>query len=223
MGRRSVNLLPVAQRANALTNCVVGRCFCIRRNRRSLSRPRAGFACSRQRFRFGFRRTHRGRHGLRRSPGCRDDRRPADSFKEFYTGGRFGRDHGPDRVRSCLAWLSGAPDGEAVFGPHLHTDPPAYINSSWYCTPCCRIWLWARRGPSTICQACYHPAASPTASASSGHRRDPCCCHLAGPSGANPVRPRPRRAYGNSSLTAYISSWRHADCIYKVRCPRRRC
>ena len=33
------------------------------------------------------------------------------------------------------------------------------------------------------------------------------------------VRPRPHRACGNSSLTTSASSWRHADCIYKVRCP----
>ena len=114
----------------------------------SIAIPAAGgFACSRQRFRFGLCRTHRGRHGLRRSPGCRDDRRPADSIKEFYTGDRLGRDHWPDRVRLCLAWLSGAPDGEAVFGPHLHSDAPTYSNSIWQCTPCCRLWLWARLGP----------------------------------------------------------------------------
>ena len=62
-------------------------CFCLRHHRRLLSQPRAGFAGSRQRFHFRFRRTHRGWHGRRRSPGCLDDRRPADSFfKEFYTG-----------------------------------------------------------------------------------------------------------------------------------------
>ena len=45
----------------------------------SIAVPAAGgFAFSRQRFRFGFCRTHRGRHGLRRSSGCRDDCRPAD-------------------------------------------------------------------------------------------------------------------------------------------------
>ena len=91
---------------------------------------------------------------LRRSPGYRDDRRPADSFfKEIYTRDRLRRDHRPDRVRPCLAWLSGASAGEAAFGPHLHSDAPTYSNSSRQCTPCCRLWLWAWRGPSTICQA----------------------------------------------------------------------
>ena len=46
----------------------------------------------------------------------------ADSIKAFYKGDRRGRDSRPDRVRLCLAWLSGAPDSEAVFGPHLHSD-----------------------------------------------------------------------------------------------------
>ena len=45
------------------------------------------------------------------------------------------------------------PDDEAVLGPHLQPESSAYSNSSWCCTPCCRLWLWARRGPSTICQA----------------------------------------------------------------------
>ena len=31
------------------------------------------------------------------------------------------------------------------------------------------------------------------------------------------------RACGNSSRTAYASSWRHVDCTYKVRCPWRCC
>ena len=31
------------------------------------------------------------------------------------------------------------PNGEAVLGPHLHPDSPAYRNRSWCCTPCC--WL----------------------------------------------------------------------------------
>ena len=50
---------------------------------------------ARQRYRFGFCRTQRGRHGLRISPGCRDGRRPADSIKESYTGDRLARDTGP--------------------------------------------------------------------------------------------------------------------------------
>ena len=37
-------------------------------------------------IRFGFRRTHRSWHGLRNSHCCHDGRRPADSFKESYTG-----------------------------------------------------------------------------------------------------------------------------------------
>ena len=83
-----------------------------------------------------------------RAPGCHYDRRPADSIKGFYTVERFGRDHGPDRARVCLAWLSSTPDGEVVFGPHLHSDAPTYRNSSCYYTPCCRLWIWARRGPA---------------------------------------------------------------------------
>ena len=62
---------------------------------------------------------------------CIRDSRPADSFKESYSGYRLGRDHGPDRVPPCLAWLSGAPDGETVFGPHLDSDAPPYSNSIW--------------------------------------------------------------------------------------------
>ena len=198
-------------------------CFWIRRHRRSLPRPRAGFACSRQRFRFDLRRTHRGRHGLRRSPARRDHRRSSDSFKGFYTGDRLGRDHWPDRIRLGLALLSAAPDGETVFGPSLRLVAPTYSNSIWQCSPCCRLWLWAQRGPLTICQAFYHPVASPTAAAGSARRHDPCSCVLAGLRDANFVRPRPRRACGNSSLTAYASSWRHANCTHKRRCPRRRC
>ena len=98
------------------------------------------------------------------------------------------------------------PDGEAVLGPHLHPDSSAYSNSSWCCTPCCRLWVWARPTPSTICQAGYHPTASPPAAAGSAHRRDPFSCRLVGPDGASTVRPRPRRACGNSSLTAYALS-----------------
>ena len=57
--------------------------------------------------------------------------------KESYTGGRLGRDHRPVRVRLSLAWLSAAPDGEAVFGPHLHLDAPRSSNRSWQCPSCC--------------------------------------------------------------------------------------
>ena len=42
--------------------------------------------------------------------------------------------------------------GEAVLGPNLHPDSPAYSNSSWCCTTCCRLLLCARRGPSTVCR-----------------------------------------------------------------------
>ena len=55
---------------------------------------------------------------------------PADYFKEFFTRGELGRDHRPDHVILCLAWLSGVPDGEAVFRPHLHSEAPTYSNSS---------------------------------------------------------------------------------------------
>ena len=60
--------------------------------------------------------------------------------------------------------------------------------------------VWARRGPSTICLACYHPAASSTAAAGPVHFDDPCSCRLAGPHGANHVRPRPGRARGTPHL-----------------------
>ena len=84
------------------------------------------------------------------------------------------------------------------------------------------LWLWARRGLPITCQPSYHHAASPTAAVGSTRRRDPRSCPLAGPHGANPVRPRPRRACGNSSLTAFASSWRHAGYTYTVGCRRRR-
>ena len=52
----------------------------------SIAAPAAGGLCLQPTtIRFGLRRTHRGRHGLRRSPCCPDGRRP------------------------CLDWLSGAP------------------------------------------------------------------------------------------------------------------
>ena len=41
----------------------------------------------------------------------------------------------------------------------------------------------------------------------SDRHRDPCSCRLTGPHGATSVRPRLRRAYGNSSLTAHAFSW----------------
>ena len=37
---------------------------------------------------------------------------------------------GPTASAPAFAWLSDAPDGEAVLGPHLHPDTPAYSNSS---------------------------------------------------------------------------------------------
>ena len=96
--------------------------------------------------------THRGRHGHRSRPCCCDDRRPVDSFfKEFYTGDRLRRGHRPDRVRPCLTWHSSTSDGEAAFGPHLHSDAPTNSNRSRHCTPCCGLWLRARRGRSNIC------------------------------------------------------------------------
>ena len=64
------------------------------------------------------------------------------------------RDHRPDRVRPRLACLSGPSDGEAAFGPHLHPDAPTYSISSWECTPCYGLQLWARRSPSTRFPAC---------------------------------------------------------------------
>ena len=52
-----------------------------------------------------------------------------------------------------LGWLSGAPDGDAVFGSRLHSDVPRYSSSSWQCAPCCRLWLWAQRGPGEASSA----------------------------------------------------------------------
>ena len=52
-----------------------------------------------------------------------------------------------------------------------------------------------------------NPIASPTTAAGSARHRDPCSCQLAGPHGAASVRPRPRRAYKNSSLTVHAFSW----------------
>ena len=55
--------------------------------------------------------------------------------------------------------------------------------------PRCRIWIWARRGPSTIFQTRHNPAASPTVASDPVDCRDPCSCRLAGPHGATTVRP----------------------------------
>ena len=52
----------------------------------------------------------------------------------------------------------------------------------------CRLWIRARRGPSTICPEC-HPAASLTAAADTVELRDPCSCRSSCPRGADPVRP----------------------------------
>ena len=72
----------------------------------------------------------RGYRGLRRSPGSHDVSRPTDSFPELGARDLLGRAHGPNRVRLYLAWLSGAPDDDAVFRPHLHSDAPAFSNNS---------------------------------------------------------------------------------------------
>ena len=83
-----------------------------------------------------FCRTQRGRHGPCRSPGCSDDRHPADfSIKEFYTGGGLRRDHRSDCVRLCLAWQSSTYVGDVAFGPHLTSDAPTNSNSNRLCTP----------------------------------------------------------------------------------------
>ena len=55
--------------------------------------------------------------------------------------------------------------------------------------PRCKLWIRARRGPSTICPECQHPAANPTAAADPVDRRDPCSCRLSGLHGTDPVRP----------------------------------
>ena len=63
--------------------------------------------------------------------------------------------------------------------------------------------------PRPFARRANTPPRVPPAAAGSAHRRDPCSCHLVGPDGANTVRPQPRRACGNSSLTTYAPSWRH--------------
>ena len=85
----------------------------------------------------------------------------------------------------------------------------------------CGLWIRARRGPSTVCPECQHPAASPTAAADPVIRRDPCSCHSSGPRGTDPVRPRPRGPYWDSYITTSVHSWRHPNCTYscKVRRP----
>ena len=65
-------------------------------------------------IRFGLRRTHRGRHGLRKSPCCRDGRRPADSSKGVLHRRRT-RSRPRARPRLPLPRLAlRRPDGEAV-------------------------------------------------------------------------------------------------------------
>ena len=82
-------------------------CSFLRRHYRNLYRPRVDFTCRRHLFRFGFGHTHRGRHRLRRSPGCSDAHRTADlSIPEFFTGDGPRRDHPFDCVRLHHAWQS---------------------------------------------------------------------------------------------------------------------
>ena len=57
-------------------------------------------------------------------------------------------------------------------------------------------------GPLDDPPACYHPFASPTAATALTRRYGPGSCRLAGPGDTHPVRPRPRRAGGDSSFTA---------------------
>ena len=45
----------------------------------------------------------------------------------------------------------------------------------------CRLWIRARRGPSTICPECQHPAASPTVATDPVDRSDACSCRLSVP------------------------------------------
>ena len=73
----------------------------------------------------------RDQRALRRSPCCHDISGPTDSFPELGTRDKPRRAHWPDRARPNLAWISGAPDDDAFFGPHLHSDAPAFNNSSW--------------------------------------------------------------------------------------------
>ena len=165
---------------------------------------------------FGLRRTHRGRHGLRRSPCCRDGRRPADSFKGVLHRKLTRSRPRPDHVCPCLAWLSGVPTVKPSWDRISSRTRRRAAAAASAATPCCRLWLWARRGPSTICQACYHPATSPTAAVGSAHHAATPAPAASGLHGANPVRPRPRRACGNISVTEYASSWRYADCTTKL-------
>ena len=122
----------------------------------------------------------------------------------------------PDRVRPCLAWLSGAPGGEAD-----------------------RISTQTRRCTATAADTAlpgvdygFGPGGAPQPSARRANppprvprpRPDPPTAATTAP--AAPSVPTvlitsdgDSRACGNSSLTAYASSWRHVDCTYKVRCP----
>jgi len=97
----------------------------------SIAAPAAGGLCLQPTtIRFGLRRTHRGRHGLRRSPCCRDGRRPADSSKGVLHRRRT-RSRPRARPRLPLPRLAlRRPDGEAVVEQHLHPDTPACSNSS---------------------------------------------------------------------------------------------
>ena len=140
-------------------------------------------------------RTHRGRHGLPQKPQLSRRSSPSRLHQEVLHRGPT-RSRPLVRPRPPLLRL-------ALWRPrrrgHLRTASPLGR------TDVQRLGLWARRGLSIICQACYHPAASLTAAAGSAHRRDPCSYRLTGPDGANTVRLRPRRAYGNSYFTAYAS------------------
>ena len=154
-----------------------------------LSRPGAGFACSRQRLRFGFSRTHRGRHGLGRSPDCRDDRRPANSFKEFYTGDRLGRDHRPDRVRLCLALALRRTRRRSRLRTASPIGRAGVQQQQLAMHPLLSAMTLGPAGPLDHLPGVLTSAAISTATAGLAHRRDPCSCRLAGPHGTDPARP----------------------------------
>ena len=65
---------------------------------------------------------------------------------------------------------------------------------------CGKLWLRARRGPSSTCSAIQHPTPSPPAATASARRFGPCSFPLACPDGTYFVRLRPRRACENPSI-----------------------
>ena len=135
--------------------------------------------------------THRGRHGLRRSPGCSDAHRTVDlSIKEFYTGDGPRHDHRFDCVRLRLSWHS---------NPSAVDDAPTSNDSNRYCTPAVDYEFGPGGAPRPSSRRGTTPL-RPTAAAGSARRRNPCSSGLASPHGATIIPPRPHRAYTRPPL-----------------------